>query len=188
MGRGDVVVIDDVALDGLIRSLAEAGYETRGPVVRDGAIVTGEPQGVGDLPQGCHDEQAPGHYRLERTDDPRYFAWAVGPASWKATVFPPNQDLWRAREDCGTVVLSEPAPPTRPTSVVGARPCELAALDVLDGVLRRPPRADPTYEARRDGAFLAVVECGEPGGTCFCASMGTGPSADGGFDLALTEL
>ena len=27
-----------------------------------------------------------------------------------------------------------------------------------------------------------------PGGTCFCASMGTGPRAESGFDLALTEL
>ena len=35
---------------------------------------------------------------------------------------------------------------------------------------------------------MVVVECGSPSGTCFCASMGTGPAADGGFDLALTEL
>ena len=27
-----------------------------------------------------------------------------------------------------------------------------------------------------------------PGGTCFCTSMGTGPRAESGFDLALTEL
>jgi sulfhydrogenase subunit beta (sulfur reductase) len=32
------------------------------------------------------------------------------------------------------------------------------------------------------------VNCGEAGGTCFCVSMKTGPKADAGFDLALTEL
>jgi ferredoxin len=41
---------------------------------------------------------------------------------------------------------------------------------------------------RRRDAFIVAVNCGEPGGTCFCTSMGTGPKADAGFDLALTEL
>ncbi len=33
-----------------------------------------------------------------------------------------------------------------------------------------------------------AAECGVPAGTCFCTSMGTGPGADNGFDLALSEL
>jgi len=33
-----------------------------------------------------------------------------------------------------------------------------------------------------------AVNCTEPGETCFCASMGTGPGAGPGYDLALTEL
>ena len=35
---------------------------------------------------------------------------------------------------------------------------------------------DPDYEARRRDAFFVAVNCGEAGGTCFCASMGTGPA------------
>ena len=35
---------------------------------------------------------------------------------------------------------------------------------------------------------VIVVECGQPAATCFCPSMGTGPDAGGGYDLALTEL
>jgi sulfhydrogenase subunit beta (sulfur reductase) len=48
--------------------------------------------------------------------------------------------------------------------------------------------ADPDYRARRGGAFIVALNCGEAGGTCFCASMKTGPKVEGGFDLALTEL
>ena len=33
-----------------------------------------------------------------------------------------------------------------------------------------------------------AVECGTPSSTCFCTSMGTGPGAGAGYDLALTEL
>ena len=47
---------------------------------------------------------------------------------------------------------------------------------------------DPRYAARRAGAFVVVAECGSPAATCFCTSMGTGPGARVGFDLALTEL
>jgi ferredoxin len=41
---------------------------------------------------------------------------------------------------------------------------------------------------RREGLFIVAVNCIVAGGTCFCASMGTGPAATQGYDLALTEL
>jgi ferredoxin len=54
---------------------------------------------------------------------------------------------------------------------------------LLDG-----PFADPNYRARRQGTFIVAVNCGVAGNTCFCASMDTGPKAEAGFDLALTEI
>ena len=68
---------------------------------------------------------------------------------------------------------------------MGLRPCDLAAVLVRDRVSLE---SDPAYRSRREAAFLVVVNCGSPAGTCFCASMGTGPRAGPGFDLALTEL
>ena len=44
-----------------------------------------------------------------------------------------------------------------------------------------------TRRAAKD-AFIVAVNCFEPGGTCFCVSMGTGPKAESGYDLALTEI
>jgi len=184
---GDAAVIDLRGLDTLITVLADLGYDTMGPVVRDGAIMPGPVAGVADLPAGYHDHQAPGQYRLERGDDGVLFGWAVGPGSWKAEFFPPTQELWRANLD-GEVTLTEPGAPSGPMAIIGARPCELAALDVLDRVLRDGSVPDPRYAARRDGAFVVTAECGAPAATCFCTSMGTGPHADGGFDLALSEL
>ena len=35
--------------------------------------------------------------------------------------------------------------------------------------------------------FVVAVNCTEPDGLCFCASMGTGPEVGPGYDLALTE-
>ncbi|MDP3182884.1 MAG: 4Fe-4S dicluster domain-containing protein, partial [Desulfobaccales bacterium] len=44
------------------------------------------------------------------------------------------------------------------------------------------------YQRRRANAFLVAVNCTQACGTGFCASLGTGPRATSGFDLALTEV
>ncbi len=181
--------MDVAGLDLLIQVLRDRGYVTRGPVVRDGAIVPGPVGGVSDLPAGYHDEQAPGHYRLRHDADDTLFGWAVGPGSWKAELFPPTQEVWRVAPDAdGTRFEAPTADATGPLAVIGARPCEVAALDVLDRVLDGGAVPDPRYRRRRTGMFIVAAECGTPSGTCFCTSMGTGPAASEGYDLALTEL
>jgi ferredoxin len=132
--------------------------------------------------------QAPGRYRLEQGDDDAVFAWAVGPGSWKAEFFPPTQEVWRSTAGGDIVTPIAPEAETAPLAVVGARPCELAALAVLDRVLLEGAFPDPRYADRRLGTFVVAAECGSPAGTCFCTSLGTGPGAESGFDLALTEV
>jgi ferredoxin len=186
----DATVLDVEGLVTLLEVLARRGYRVLGPRVRDGAIVHGELSSVADLPRGWHDAQSPGSYRIEHTDDEAFFAWAVGPSSPKREVFPARSVAWRARVSEGEVAFEDgdAASELRPTALVGARPCEAAALGVLDRVLGDRGAGDPQFLKRREGAFLVVVECATPSGTCFCDSMGTGPAAGNGFDLALTEL
>jgi len=188
MRIGDATVIDVQGLNTLITVLGELDYDTRGPVVRDGAIMPGAVSAVADLPVGHHDNQAPGQYQLRQGDDDAVFAWAVGPGSWKAELFPPTQELWRATIDGADPTFTEPGTEWAPLALIGARPCELAALAVLDRVLSDGDTPDQRYTVRRNGSFVVVAECGTPAATCFCTSMGTGPGADVGFDLALSEL
>ena len=68
------------------------------------------------------------------------------------------------------------------------RSCDLHAIAVQDRTFLEGSWVDRDYRARREGAFIVAVNCGQAGGTCFCVSMDTGPRADAGFDLALTEL
>ncbi len=182
------VVIDRLGLGDLIQALSARGYRTLGPVVRDGAIGYGEISGTGDLPEGYHDEQGPGSYRLRHDGDGALFGWAVGPASWKPSFFPPRETVWRTTMDNGHLVLEEPPSDRTPLALVGARPCELAAIRVLDRTLADGPVPDPGYTSRRAASFVVVTECGTPASTCFCTSMKTGPAASDGYDLALTEL
>lgn len=187
---GATLTLDLAGLDRLIARLAGAGYRTMGPVVRDGAIVAGDVAGVDDLPRGVGDEQSAGRYRLVARGHDRLFDWAVGPGSWKPVALPAHEDLWRARRDADGpgLALDEPAPSERPVAIVGARPCDAAALEVLDRVLLAGAHRDDRYGARRASSFLLVAECTHPSDLCFCPSVGTGPDAHGPFDLALTEV
>ena len=154
-----------------------------------GAIVYDELESASELPTGWTDVQEAGSYRLERRDDDARFGYAVGPHSWKQFLLPPRLRLWRAERDGdgGFEVEQEPTDETR-FAFLGVRSCELHAIEIQDKVFLGGRVQDRDYSARREGAFFVAVNCFEPGGTCFCDSMGTGPRAESGYDLALTEI
>jgi ferredoxin len=183
------VVITPHALDELLDVLARRGYRVVAPTVRDGAIVHEEVDGPTTLPAGWTERQDGGTYRLERRDDDARFGFAVGPHSWKQFLFPPRVRLWRARRDEGDgLVIDEEARDERPWAFVGVRSCDLHAIATQDRVFLGGRFVDRDYAGRREGAFIVAVNCFEPGGTCFCVSMGTGPRAEAGYDLVLTEI
>jgi sulfhydrogenase subunit beta (sulfur reductase) len=188
MKPGDTMVVEARELDALLGALRERGHTLLGPTVRDGAIVLDEISGSVDLPVGWADEQDGGRYRLRRRQDRAFFGYAVGPHAWKRYLHPPAVVRWRARRDKGGFVAEPDKVPPPRYAFVGVRPCELAAILVQDRVFLGGSFVDPAYRSRRDSAFVVAVDCGFPAGTCFCASMGTGPKAGPGFDLALTEL
>ncbi|MFD5319217.1 4Fe-4S dicluster domain-containing protein [Streptomyces sp. NPDC127098] len=182
-------VLDVAGLEALVRALARRGRTVVGPTVRGDAIVLAELGSAAELPYGWGVELEAGRYRLRRRADRMAFAHSAGPQSWKYFLHPERVRQWTAdRAQDGTVTVTEEpdAPPSY--AFLGVRPCDLSAIAVQDGVLIGGPHVDDTYRRRRTGAFLVVVECVEPGATCFCVSMGTGPGAHGSWDLALTEL
>ena len=181
-------IVGPEALDTLIEALRRRGYTVVGPTVQSQAIVLRELQSARDLPAGWTDEQDGGTYRLIRRTDGALFAYNAGPNSWKDLLFPPTLQLWSARRaGDGSVQLQQGAQPPR-YAFLGVRSCDLHAIAIQDRILLRDRFVDRDYEARRRDAFVVAVNCGKAGGTCFCVSMGTGPQADSGFDLSLTEL
>ncbi len=175
-------------LDGLIGSLRAEGYRVIGPRLRDGAIVYDDVDVVADLPGGWTDEQDGGHYRVKRRDDAAVFGYNVGPTAWKRFLHPPVLRLWRAERTNGSLHVTDTAEPAERFAFLAVRSCELHAIAIQDRVFLQGPYVDTHYKARREGAFIVAVNCGQAGGTCFCVSMNTGPKAQQGFDLSLTEL
>ncbi|GAA1762588.1 4Fe-4S dicluster domain-containing protein [Luedemannella helvata] len=180
-------VIDVSVLDRLVDVLQAEGFTVVGPTVRDGAIVLAELDSAAALPYGWGVDTEAGHYRLRERADRAVFAHSAGPQSWKSVLHPARARMWSADRATGQVTAGETGERPR-YALLGVRPCDLAAIGTLDRVLVGGAHRDPAYDRRRDGAFVIAVECTEPGATCFCASMGCGPGAGAGFDLALTEL
>lgn len=175
-------------LQSLLTALGTHGYRVLGPRARDGAIVYDALHTVDELPVGWQDDQTAGRYRLQKGDSAELFGYTVGPQSWKKFLLPPSLELWQAqRQDRQLKFRLSEAPPA-PMAFFGVRACELHAIAIQDRVFLEGPYADADYARRRANVFIVAVQCGRAGGTCFCVSMHTGPKADAGFDLALTEV
>lgn len=112
----------------------------------------------------------------------------VGPHSWKKYLHPPERKLWTGKSNKGDFEFIQEPPPSKPYAFIGVRSCEIHAMEIQDRVFLQDTYVDEDYKARRESAFVVAVQCGQAAKTCFCASMNTGPKADGGFDLALTEI
>jgi ferredoxin len=178
------VVLGWAGLSGLVDLLAAEGYRVIGPTVRDSAIVLSELSSAAELPAGWGVETGPGSYRLRPRDDGAVFAHSAGPGSWKQFLHPPRRQLWSAGR--GGEFRPVAADPPR-YAFLGVRGCDLAAIATLDTVLGRSQHPDGRFSRVRRSLFVVAVNCTEPGGVCFCASMGTGPAAGPGYDIVLTE-
>ncbi len=185
---GSAVRIHRNALQALISGMEQRGYEVLGPTLHDSAISYGPIHAIEDLPEGWTSEQTPGSYRLTRRTDGALFGYATGPKSLKNFLHPSEIKLFTAERTDGTFrILPNDGPPPR-RAFLGVRACELAAAEIQDRVLIEDRFKDMIYGQRRAGSIVIAVNCSDPSEVCFCTSMGTGPRAKSGYDLALTEI
>ena len=190
MDQRKLYIVEADQLDRLIGLLRLQQYAVIGPTVRDDVIVYDEIAQAQDLPVGITDEQQPGRYRIRTTGRRHYFQFVVGPHSWKQFLFPPRLRIFAAKRtgtasDPYTIDTSGADPPKY--AFLGVRACELAAIAIQDKIILSEITGR-YYQMAREQAFIVAVNCLEPGGTCFCASMKTGPRCLRDFDLCLTEL
>lgn len=172
----------------LLDVLKIKGYRTIGPTLKDETIVYGELNSVEQLPVGWVDNQDAGSYRLTKRTDGTFFSYVVGPYSLKKFLFPSAMRLWQAELNGSKFKFIAQNEEIQKFAFIGVRSCDIHALLIQDRVFLNGPYLDPHYKLRREHIFVLAVNCGNAAGTCFCNSIGTGPRATSGFDLALTEI
>ncbi|HET6496881.1 MAG TPA: 4Fe-4S dicluster domain-containing protein [Thermoleophilia bacterium] len=102
----------------------------------------------------------------------------------KAFFFPQTQTLLRFKGG----KAEEPSPPDQETFLFGVRPCDARALLALDEVFLEGDQHDPYYARLREKTVVIVLACTRPMSSCFCASVGGGPSDGAGADVLAVGL
>lgn len=188
LALGESFSLAKAELGSVINELALRGYEVYGPTVHEQALGFGRIGGMADMAIGYRSEEEAGRYQLFATDNGRTFDAPVGADSVKRFLFPPRSELFGTKQQAGTYQLEFVEEPTTRRALLGVRACDLAAIEVLDRTFADQRYPDPIYRRRRQHLFILAADCHSPGATCFCHSMGTGPRAETGYDLALSEL
>ncbi len=105
----------------------------------------------------------------------------------KELLFPESETLYRYVSGEEVRIVPEPVA-TGEWVVLGARPCDCAALVRLDAVFEREP-IDDSYDARRRRLTIIGLACAGPAGpACFCTSVGISPESTEGMDVRATAL
>jgi ferredoxin len=107
--------------------------------------------------------------------------------SIKEFVFPRHEVLYGYQFKGKRIEMTPAELPTTEQVVVGARPCDAAALAILDGVFNWDSR-DQSYDRRRELTTVVTLACRRHDDFCFCTSVGSGPTDTRGSDVLLLAL
>ncbi len=116
-------------------------------------------------------------------------AWDAGRADFSAKeLFLPASEAivtWQPTEDG---VQADTPLTTRPQVLLGARPCDAHALEVMDRLFLDDP-VDLYYAERRARTTLVGLACTEgPWAGCFCTTVGGGPAERKHLDVLLVSV
>lgn len=108
--------------------------------------------------------------------------------SIKEAFFPVCEDLLEYRKEGQQIELKDIDPDRFPETVlIGVRPCDAAAVPVLDAVFSWDYQ-DQFFLARRAKTTIIGMACTTADDACFCTAVGLSPNDPKGSDLLLTPL
>ena len=105
----------------------------------------------------------------------------------KACLFPPMEEMFHFQKDSEGYRLELPASDGQKQLIFGIRPCDANALAILDKVFA-DAYEDPYYLSRRNNTLLVGLGCTRPYDSCFCTSLGSGPTDSATVDIMFTDI
>jgi len=108
----------------------------------------------------------------------------------KSIMLPQSESMFEFTLDRTTErvgILQEIETDRTPRVIIGIRPCDARAFQLLDLNFDTPLHRDPWWVWRREKTTLVGLGCNAPCNTCFCTSVGSGPFATDGLDLLIID-
>ena len=109
----------------------------------------------------------------------------------KSVIFPQSERMFEyslddSREDAH--IAKETPKDFPPLAIVGIRPCDAFAFQLVRINFDNPQYRDPWWVKRMDATVLVGFACNEPCASCFCTSVGSGPFSEKGLDALMVDL
>lgn len=105
----------------------------------------------------------------------------------KEFAFPRHEKLYEYMFEDHQIGLADLPPEPKPVLIVGCRPCDAAAMPILDPLMNWDYK-DSQYNKRREALTVVTLACKEWDEQCFCTSVSLGPAAEKGSDVLLFDL
>jgi sulfhydrogenase subunit beta (sulfur reductase) len=109
----------------------------------------------------------------------------------KSVIFPQSERMFEysldeSKEDAN--VIKEAPKDFSPQVIVGIRPCDAFAFELVKINFDNPQYRDPWWVHRMNATTLVGFACNEPCASCFCTSVGSGPFSEKGLDALMVDL
>ncbi len=105
----------------------------------------------------------------------------------KEIVFPPTETLFKWKQGQSLIEIEESPTSFQETVIVGARPCDAAALEIVDRVMGWDYR-DELWFGRRQATTVLASACTQCDESCFCTAVGLSPDSTRGADWFLNPV
>ncbi len=106
----------------------------------------------------------------------------------KEVFFPQSETMFRYEKAGKQQQMTSTEGVEKKRVILGARPCDIQAVSILDDVFLGKEYKDVYYGNKRNGTTLIGLACNHPLSTCFCPSAGGGPFLRKGSDIFLIDL
>lgn len=103
----------------------------------------------------------------------------------KSIVYPQSERMFEYSVDQGkedSNIIKETQKDFPPQVIVGIRPCDRHAFDIVKRNFDNSEYQDPWWVQRFESTIFFGLGCNEPCPTCFCTSVGGGPFSEKGLD------
>jgi formate hydrogenlyase subunit 6/NADH:ubiquinone oxidoreductase subunit I len=136
-------------------------------------------------------EPGSGQTFFEKVDDVGEISLSapIPAAPPKHIVFPQADRILSYRYAGGNApVEMKPDFKETPKALFGLRSCDLTGLQCLDRFFLGQEFVDEVYRSQRKKMFIVTNTCVAPFKYCFCVCTDSGPAAEEGYDLNLTDI
>ena len=153
-------------LDSLVDALRAKGSRILTPVEQDGAVEFREIASGAEMAKDYLNTRLP----------------------VKEVLFPQTETLLEFDQpESGNVAFQPVEQDVQPTVVIGARSCDLNALEVFDTVFNWDYH-DKLYQNRRENTTFIGIACSSADELCFCDTVGVGAGNNAGSDVFVRPM